>query len=66
MLEPNLDLGPPSTQSVGYKGPPAKSKMEVALRSVYAMMKRKVISAPKDVMGVLIFGTVSHCVLIVV
>lgn len=51
-----------STQrAVGWKGGPAKSKMELCLRSAYAMMKRKVISAPKDSVGVLIFNTVRSC-----
>lgn len=69
MLAPMLDppsatpLAPSATQpSVtqalsGFKST-AKSKMEVTLRTAYAMLKRKVISAPKDMIGILIFNTV--------
>jgi hypothetical protein len=53
-----------STQ-LGWKGrddgPPkdAQSKLELALRAALAMMKRKVISNPKDLFGIIIFNTVS-------
>lgn len=36
-----------------------RCKLEIVLRSAYAMMRRKVISAPKDFIGVAIFNTVS-------
>jgi ATP-dependent DNA helicase 2 subunit 1 len=46
------------TKEIAWKGAPAKSKLEECLRCVYAMMKRKVISSPKDLLGVLIWNTV--------
>ena len=46
------------TKEIVWKGAPAKSKLEECLRCVYAMMKRKVISSPKDLLGVLIWNTV--------
>ncbi|KAM0754970.1 Ku DNA-binding complex, Ku70 subunit [Meredithblackwellia eburnea MCA 4105] len=49
---------PSATQTqVGWKGKPARSKMELCLRSAFAMMKRKVFSAPKDSVGIVIFNT---------
>ncbi|KWU42341.1 Ku DNA-binding complex, Ku70 subunit [Rhodotorula sp. JG-1b] len=45
------------TKEIVWKGAPAKSKLEECLRCVYAMMKRKVISSPKDLLGVLIWNT---------
>ncbi|GJN91425.1 hypothetical protein Rhopal_004446-T1 [Rhodotorula paludigena] len=59
---PTSSARPPPTQathgsSVGWKGKPAKSKMEECLRCAYAMMKRKVISSPKDYVGILIWNT---------
>ncbi|GAA5867373.1 hypothetical protein JCM3774_003567, partial [Rhodotorula dairenensis] len=67
---------PPQTQAqsdaILWKGAPAKSKLEECLRCVYAMMKRKVISSPKDLLGVLIWNTEAtvksmsdHCHLLV-
>ncbi|CEQ43197.1 SPOSA6832_05100, partial [Sporobolomyces salmonicolor] len=44
--------------SLGWKGQDPKSKMELVLRTAYAMMKRKVISSPKDLVGILIWNTV--------
>lgn len=44
---------------LGWKGAPARSKLELSLRCAWAMMRRKVISAPKDSIGVVIFNTVS-------
>ncbi|GAA5993494.1 hypothetical protein JCM11641_000840 [Rhodosporidiobolus odoratus] len=46
-----------ATAAVGWKGQPAKSKMEECLRAVYATMKRRVVSSPKDLVGVLIWNT---------
>ncbi|GAA5939116.1 hypothetical protein JCM1841_003359 [Sporobolomyces salmonicolor] len=43
--------------SLGWKGQDPKSKMELVLRTAYAMMKRKVISSPKDLVGILIWNT---------
>ncbi|KAK4054102.1 ATP-dependent DNA helicase II subunit 1 [Microbotryomycetes sp. JL201] len=43
---------------LGWKGKePAKSKMELCLRCALAMMRRKVISSPKDKIGILIYNT---------
>ncbi|GAA5947435.1 hypothetical protein JCM10213_008165 [Rhodosporidiobolus nylandii] len=47
---------PPATQgpsAVPWKGAPARSKMEECLRAAYATMKRKVISSPKDLVGII-------------
>lgn len=51
---------PPATQTnaITWQGRPARSKMEECLRCVYAMMRRKVISSPKDLIGVLVWNTV--------
>lgn len=47
-------------KKLGWKGKnPPKSKLEVVLLSAYAMMKRKVISSPKDQVGIVIWNTVS-------
>ncbi|GAA5875181.1 hypothetical protein JCM1840_007274 [Sporobolomyces johnsonii] len=43
--------------SLGWKGKDPKSKMELVLRTAYAMMKRKVISSPKDLVGILVWNT---------
>lgn len=61
MLEPNLNLSSTSSpiNSIAYQGNPPKSKMEICLRAAYAMSKRKIISSPKDLFGILIFNTVS-------
>ncbi|BGP41099.1 ATP-dependent DNA helicase II subunit 1 [Rhodotorula kratochvilovae] len=58
---PTASARPPTTQSsaVGWKGPPAKSKMEECLRCAYAMMKRKVVSSPKDFVSILVWNTES-------
>ncbi|GAA5988311.1 hypothetical protein JCM10908_002158 [Rhodotorula pacifica] len=48
---------PTQTSAITWKGAPARSKLEECLRCVYAMMKRKVISSPKDLLGVLIWNT---------
>lgn len=48
----------------GWKGKPATSKMEACLRTAYAMMKRKVFSAPKDCVGIVIFNTASPSILL--
>ncbi|KAK4703670.1 ATP-dependent DNA helicase 2 subunit 1, partial [Phenoliferia sp. Uapishka_3] len=49
---------PAATQAAAaWKGQAARSKMEIVLRAAYAMMKRKVISAPKDSVGILIYNT---------
>lgn len=53
------------TAQLGWKGregaigKDAQSKMELALRAALAMMKRKVISNPKDLVGIVVFNTVS-------
>ncbi|GAA5974908.1 hypothetical protein JCM5350_004498 [Sporobolomyces pararoseus] len=45
-------------KKLGWKGKnPPKSKLEVVLLSAYAMMKRKVISSPKDQVGIVIWYT---------
>lgn len=50
-------------RKLGWKGKsPPKSKLEVVLLSVYAMMKRKVISSPKDQVGVVVWNTVRFVV----
>ncbi|ORY89587.1 SPOC like C-terminal domain-containing protein [Leucosporidium creatinivorum] len=50
--------GAPSQSSqLGWKGKDAQSKMELALRAALAVMKRKVISNPKDLVGIIIFNT---------
>lgn len=49
---------PAATQAIVWQGPPAKSKLEECLRCIYAMMKRKVISSPKDLIGILVWNTV--------
>ncbi len=41
-----------------WDGVPAQSKMEVVLRYVYAMMRRKITSSPKDQIGVYMYHTV--------
>ncbi|POY71002.1 ATP-dependent DNA helicase 2 subunit 1 [Rhodotorula taiwanensis] len=48
---------PAATQAIVWQGPPAKSKLEECLRCIYAMMKRKVISSPKDLIGILVWNT---------
>ncbi|KAK4054319.1 ATP-dependent DNA helicase II subunit 1 [Microbotryomycetes sp. JL221] len=65
MLEPTS----PETQSqssgdvsestmLGWKSKrPAQTKMELCLRCALAMMRRKVISSPKDKIGVMVFNT---------
>jgi len=58
MLSPTLDDHYKPGQ-LGWKGGPATSKMELSLRCAWAVMRKKVISAPKDLIGVLIFNTVS-------
>ncbi|GAA5824381.1 hypothetical protein JCM11251_000398 [Rhodosporidiobolus azoricus] len=71
MLAPTLQDAPPpdptqptpsATQSkptdgVAWNGKPARSKMEECLRAAYATMKRKVISAPKDLVGIVVWNT---------
>ncbi|GAA5867392.1 hypothetical protein JCM8547_003331 [Rhodosporidiobolus lusitaniae] len=47
----------PTSSAVSWKGKPARSKMEQCLRAVYATMKRKVISSPKDLVGIIIYNT---------
>lgn len=57
--------GMSQTAQLGWKGrenvkaKDAQSKMELALRAALAMMKRKVISNPKDLFGIVVFNTVS-------
>jgi len=47
-------------KKLGWNGKTApKCKMEVVLMAAYAMMKRKVISSPKDQVGILVWNTVS-------
>ncbi|KAL8286530.1 hypothetical protein RQP46_004547 [Phenoliferia psychrophenolica] len=41
----------------GWTNKPATSKLEVCLRAAYAMMRRKVIGAPKDSIGIIIYNT---------
>ncbi|GAA6005858.1 hypothetical protein JCM10207_007252 [Rhodosporidiobolus poonsookiae] len=48
---------PSQAASVMYKGKPATSKMEECLRCAYSMMKRKVISSPKDLVGIMVWNT---------
>lgn len=43
----------------GSTGGNASSKLELTLRAALAMMKRKVISCPKDLVGIIVFNTVS-------
>jgi len=48
-------------RKLGWNGKTApKCKLEVVLMAAYAMMKRKVISSPKDQVGILVWNTVSH------
>ncbi|GAA5914205.1 uncharacterized protein JCM6883_000775 [Sporobolomyces salmoneus] len=45
-------------RKLGWKGKtPPKSKLEVVLLAAFAMMKRKVISSPKDQVGIVIWNT---------
>lgn len=57
-------LGRALQSTQGSKGKHPRSKLEVCLRCAYAMMKRKVISAPKDSVGIVVFNTVSLRVLV--
>lgn len=66
MLDP--DAGSSAPLGSALSGTPGASlstdghrrcKLEIVLRSAYAMMKRKVVSAPKDFIGIAIFNTVS-------
>lgn len=57
MSSPNA---PSQSTQLGWKGSAdAQSKMELALRAALAMMKRKVISCPKDLVGIIVTNTVS-------
>ena len=40
-------------------GRPAKSKMELTLRCALALMRRKIISAPRDKVAVVVYNFVS-------
>lgn len=59
MLAPILDDPEYKAGQLGWKGGRARSKMELVLRCAWAFMRKKVIAAPKDLIGVLIFNTVS-------
>lgn len=65
MLDPEYGtlspLGAELRSTQGAKATHARSKLEVCLRCAYAMMKRKVISAPRDSIGIVVFNTVSLC-----
>lgn len=51
---------PSQSTQLSWKGKQdAQSKMELALRAGLAMMKRKVISCPKDLVGIIVINTVS-------
>ncbi|GAA6056456.1 hypothetical protein JCM3770_007477 [Rhodotorula araucariae] len=56
---PTSSARPSATQSsaISWKGLPPKSKMEECLRCAYAMMKRKVISSPKDYVSIIVWNT---------
>ncbi|KAI5476030.1 ATP-dependent DNA helicase 2 subunit 1 [Pseudohyphozyma bogoriensis] len=57
MLAPLLPTkGVEPAEFKGWTSPP-KSKMEAALRAVYAVCKKKIISSPKDSIGVLVWNT---------
>ena len=47
-----------SKVDTGWKGEEPSCTLVLALRCAYAMMKRKVNSAPKDKIGVCVFNTV--------
>ncbi|GAA6015830.1 hypothetical protein JCM11491_007201 [Sporobolomyces phaffii] len=52
------DVAKAEIKKLGWKGKSApKSKAEVVLLAAYAMMKRKVISSPKDQVGILFWNT---------
>ncbi|GAA5847451.1 hypothetical protein JCM9279_000488 [Rhodotorula babjevae] len=53
---PSGSARPSATQNLDWSGPPAKSKMEECLRCAYAMMRRRVISSPKDLVSILIWN----------
>ncbi|GAA5919379.1 hypothetical protein JCM6882_004543 [Rhodosporidiobolus microsporus] len=48
---------PTQADGVAWKGKPPRSKMEECLRAAYATMKRKVISSPKDLVGIVVWNT---------
>ncbi|GAA6040072.1 hypothetical protein JCM8097_004767 [Rhodosporidiobolus ruineniae] len=54
---PTATQRPSQSAAVAWKGKPARSKMEVCLRAAYSIMKRKVVSSPKDLVGILIWNT---------
>lgn len=65
MLEPSLSIMEASTSTYSNKpeeweGVPARSKTEVVLRYIYAMMRRKIFSSPKDQIGVYMYHVVSY------
>ncbi|TNY22223.1 SPOC like C-terminal domain-containing protein [Rhodotorula diobovata] len=53
---PSRSVRPSATQSLDWNGPPARSKMEECLRCAYAMMRRRVISSPKDLVSIMIWN----------
>lgn len=55
---PSGSVRPSATQSLDWNGPPARSKMEECLRCAYAMMRRRVISSPKDLVSIMIWNCV--------
>jgi ATP-dependent DNA helicase 2 subunit 1 len=51
---------PDTTQrtKLNWIGRPAKSKLELTLRCALALMRRKIISAPKDKVAIVLYNTV--------
>lgn len=48
-----------TTVETGWKGDPPRSVLELVLRCAFSMMKKKVNTAPKDKIGIVIYNTVS-------
>lgn len=60
MLEPDVDDDDlrKNKRALAGMSEPATSKLEQVLRCIYDMLSRKVISTPKDPVGVLLYGVV--------